>query len=204
MPKYRVSLTFVTLADGDLAPFAGGVIAGLTGNVNFPDPFVSPGDMTAALGKYAAALVAAEKGGVDKTLLKNDAKQELLDVLQMNASYVQGNAATDLTVLVSSGYQAASKNRVQTPLAKPVIERVENPQTTVLGVRVPPVSNARLLEVRMKQGEGPLQIVGMFTSGRSIRVPGVTPGLYYTLEVRALGGSTGSSEWSDAVTHMAT
>lgn len=204
MPKFRVSLSFGSMSDGELPPFGGGVITGVTGNASFPDLLVSIPDMTLALNKFTNARSAAEKGGVELTLLKNEAKQELIDVLQMNASYVQGVAGSDLTMLVSSGYQPASKNRVQAPLATPVIERVENVQTTVLGLRVPPVRNARLLEVRVKQGAGPLQVVGTFTSGRSIRVPGLTPGMYYTLEVRALGGLTGSSDWSDAVTHMAT
>ena len=34
-------------------------------------------------------------------------------------------------------------------------------------------------------------------------VNGLTPGVVYTFQVRAVGGSTGYSEWSDPVSHMA-
>jgi len=31
---------------------------------------------------------------------------------------------------------------------------------------------------------------------------GLTPGTNYSLDVRAVGGSTGYSDWSDPVSHM--
>ena len=33
-------------------------------------------------------------------------------------------------------------------------------------------------------------------------VNGLTPGTNYTFQVRAIGGSTGYSDWSDPVSHM--
>jgi hypothetical protein len=33
-------------------------------------------------------------------------------------------------------------------------------------------------------------------------VPNLTPGVTYTFKFRALGGSTGSGDWSDPVSHM--
>jgi hypothetical protein len=42
--------------------------------------------------------------------------------------------------------------------------------------------------------------------GTAIRVviPGLTPGVVYTLQGQAVGGSTGFSDWSDPVSHMCT
>ena len=33
-------------------------------------------------------------------------------------------------------------------------------------------------------------------------VTGLTPGTVYAIQVRALGGTTGSGDWSDPVAHM--
>ena len=44
----------------------------------------------------------------------------------------------------------------------------------------------------------------VFTQARRVVLTGLTPGTAYTLQVRAIGGSTGYSPWSEPVTHMAT
>jgi hypothetical protein len=33
---------------------------------------------------------------------------------------------------------------------------------------------------------------------------GLTPGTVYTVEIRGVGGTTGTGDWSDPVSHMAT
>jgi hypothetical protein len=33
--------------------------------------------------------------------------------------------------------------------------------------------------------------------------PNLTPGTIYTMQVRAVGGSTGMGDWSDPISHMA-
>jgi hypothetical protein len=42
-----------------------------------------------------------------------------------------------------------------------------------------------------------------FKNSRSIIFGGLTAGLTYVLEVMAIGGSTGQSDWSDPATKMA-
>jgi len=49
---------------------------------------------------------------------------------------------------------------------------------------------------------GLFQTAGVFTKSRSMAITGLTPGTIYAIQVRALGGSTGSGDWSDSVTHM--
>ncbi|MFA6561406.1 MAG: fibronectin type III domain-containing protein [Verrucomicrobiia bacterium] len=48
---------------------------------------------------------------------------------------------------------------------------------------------------------GPWQSGGHSTTSRSIRINGLTPGGLYEIQIRALGGSTGTSDWSDAKQH---
>jgi len=74
-------------------------------------------------------------------------------------------------------------------------------------VKVKPIANAKCYEVRYAAlgaggAPGPWQSGGLFTNSRSMPLNGLTPGTNYSLDVRAVGGSTGYSDWSDPVSHM--
>jgi hypothetical protein len=47
-----------------------------------------------------------------------------------------------------------------------------------------------------------LSPAGIFTQARKITLPGLTPGQVYSVQSRAIGGSTGYSDWSDPISHM--
>jgi hypothetical protein len=49
---------------------------------------------------------------------------------------------------------------------------------------------------------GPWQAAGMFTNSRSMTIDGLTPGTTYMFQVRAIGGSTRYSDWSNSVSRM--
>jgi chitodextrinase len=49
---------------------------------------------------------------------------------------------------------------------------------------------------------GPWQTAGLFTNSRSMTVAGLVPGTTYSFQVRAVGGSTGYSDWSNPVSRM--
>ena len=66
-----------------------------------------------------------------------------------------------------------------------------------------PVKNTSLYEGRVKGPTGDW-LPSIFTGdSQHITFEGLTPGTIYTVQVRALGGSTGQSDWSDPSTHMA-
>ena len=115
---------------------------------------------------------------------------------------MQGTADNDLTVLLSSGFLAASTNRTQSPLETPSIVKILNEASTQLVLRVTPITNARAYEIRYYTTPGAWQSGGISTQARHIVVESLTPGTTYTLSVRAVGGSTGHSDWSDPVSHM--
>ena len=54
----------------------------------------------------------------------------------------------------------------------------------------------------MSYGTSSWQTVGIFTQARKIVLDNLTPGATYTVQDRAIGGITGSSDWSDPVSHM--
>ena len=132
--------------------------------------------------------------------MKNQAREALIEALDKNALYVQSIAAYDLAMLKSSGYFEASINRAQTPLDTPLIVAVLNEQPAQLTLRLSPILNAYAYEVQVRNGTPDWKSAGMFTQARRIVLPGLTSGASYGIQARAIGGSTGSSGWSSAVT----
>ncbi|MGH7951611.1 MAG: fibronectin type III domain-containing protein [Limisphaerales bacterium] len=175
----------------------------MTGNPAFPTLTVPLLDVSALQTTFHNALAAAANGGTQLTAVKNQARIPLLDALDKNAMYVQAIARYDLAMLLSSGYQAASTNRAQSQLATPSIMDIENELSTQLVVRLSPIPNAYAYEAQAKNGTGGFVPAGTFTQARRIILTGLTPGQTYTVQIRAVGGSTGYSDWSDPLSHMA-
>jgi hypothetical protein len=204
MTTYRVALSFAQLSDAKLDDFTQNIIASLTGNASFPTPTVPPADLSSALSTFTATLAATAQGGTQATAAKNAARDALVALLRKEANYVQGIASTDLAMLLSSGFEAINSNRSQSPLDKPSIVQINNEASTQLVLRLQPVDNARSYEVRVSYGANGWQAAGVFTQARRVVLTNLTPGTNYNIQARAVGGSTGYSDWSDPVSHMAT
>ena len=201
MARYRVSLSFAYLPDADLDEFASNIVVSLTGNPAFPGPLVPLAGLATAQTQFHAAIVAAAQGGTHLTAIKNDRRSTLVDMLREEASYVQALTTQSLSTLLSSGFTANSTNRASAQLDKPALVGLDNGMTTELVLRMQPVVNAKSYEVQTKNGGG-WTPAGIFTQARSISLPGLTPGQVYSVQARAIGGSTGYSDWSDPVSHM--
>lgn len=201
--NYKVSYAFASLPDAAIADFTDTIIAALTGNAGFPALPVPLATLGTQKNNYLTKLAATAQGGTLATSAKNDARDVLVTSLRQLAAYVQSVASQDLTLLLSSGFSATSTNRAQSPLDVPVVLGVDNSYTTQLILRVQPVANARSYEAQYKNGAGWLP-GGIFTQARRMEIDGLTPGTTYTVQVRAIGGSTGASDWSAPQSCMAT
>ena len=207
MPQQRVLLGFTNAPDHQLEETAGTVLDGFYGNAAFPTPPVAKPALQAALTAFTTAIAAQAQGGTAATADKNNKRDILIDLLRQLASYVQDASGNDLAKLLSSGFDAVSTNRSSSPLDAPSIKDITNGMTGQLIVKVTPVANARAYEIRYAlaapgQPQGPWQNGGLFTNSRSMPINGLTPGSNYTFQVRAVGGSTGYSDWSMPVGHM--
>ena len=119
--------------------------------------------------------------------------------------YVEDNCENDLAILLSSGFQAASATRVRSPLANPSILGIDRGNSDELMLKVTPIARAKCYEVRsavLGNGNiaGAWQQAGIFTSSR-ITIANLVPTTIYMFQVRAIG-ATGTTEWSDPVSHM--
>jgi hypothetical protein len=204
MIKYRVSLGFATLPDAALAEFTGRVVAGLTGNAAFPTPDVPLATLQAQLVKFDDALAMSALGGMATTAQKNIERAKLEELMRTEAFYVQLTTKNDLATLLSSGFEAVGGRSPSEPLPAPSILQIENTETTRLTLKVTPLPNARAYEVRKMNGTGGWVPATIGTKSRKLEVDGLVPGSTYQLQVRAIGGSTGTGPWSNPVEHMAT
>ena len=202
--QFKVSYSFVSLPDTAIADFTDTIINALTGNAGFPTPTVPLATLATQKTDFLTKLAATAQGGTLATSAKNDAWGVLAGSLRQLAAYVQSLAGNDQTLLISSGFQPTSTNRAQSPLVTPVVQRIDNGMSGQLIVRLSPVPNARAYEGQIKNGTGGWQPAGIFTQARRIELDGLTPGSTYMVQFRAIGGSTGQSDWSDPMSHIST
>ena len=205
--QLRVLLGFSSAGDHQLEELAGSVIQKMTGNPAYLTPPVTLIAVQAALTAFTAAIAAQQHGGTAATADKNNKRDALIELLRQLAGYVQANCNNDLATLLTSGFDAVSSGNAQQPLAAPVIQNLDNGISGQLVARVKPVANARTYEIRYAAlgaggTPGPWLSGGMCTNSRAIPINGLTPGTIYVGEIRAIGGSTGFSDWSNAVSHM--
>ena len=206
MPQLRVLLSFAFGSDHELESTAAAVHSKLYTVPAYPTPPVTAAALQTALDEFGVAIAAAEQGGPEQTADKNNKRDALIELLRKLAEYVQQNHNNDLAVLLSSGFQAASTNRASVPLEKPSIKEILNDMSCQLVLRATPIKNARAYEVRYALIDangtpGPWLEGGIFNQARAICVTGLTAGALYQFQVRAIGGSTGHSDWSDTVQH---
>jgi hypothetical protein len=199
----KVSFGFGRLSDTELDNFAQGVIDAMTGNAAFPTPPVTLAELQTAQSDFTAKMAAAQTGGVADTAAKNNSRQSLITILRDVAAYVQIRCNNDAAILLSSGFEMQSTNRAQVELTKPLSLSLKNGAAGQLIARVDPVKSASMYEGRIKLSDGDW-LPSVFTGdSQHIIFGGLTRGKDYTAEVRALGGSTGQSDWSDPSSHMA-
>jgi hypothetical protein len=202
MAQLRVSLGFAKLPDKELDNFAKSVKDQMTGNAAFPTPPVTLANLETARSDFEQKIADAAVGGPPDTAAKNNQRQILLGMLRQVAAYVQMTSNNDMATLLSSGFQSASTNRTQSPLEQPTELVISNGTSAQLVASVKPVKNTSLYEGRVKGATGDW-LPSVFTGdSQHIIFDALTPGQNYTAQVRALGGSTGQSDWSDPSTHM--
>ena len=204
--QIRPALGFGKAPDSEVEKLAGAVHTGLDGNVNYPNPPVDLAAFKAAIDGYSASIVAASDGGKKALAEKSKQRAGVIRMLRQLGHYVEAACKDDMSIFLSSGFQAVSTTRTQQPLSPPHILGVDNGNTGQLLVRVQPIRNARGFEVRYAAAPGAGGTPGAwtnaaFTNSRSMPVNGLTPGTTYSFQVRALG-SLGYSDWSDFASHM--
>ncbi|MBI5687409.1 MAG: fibronectin type III domain-containing protein [Verrucomicrobia bacterium] len=206
MKRAKVLVGFTHAPDPVLVETARGVLKCMTGNPAFPEPPVTMLALEAAINEFSAGLAAQFQGGTMATTHKKNTRDALVALLRRLAAYVQASCNGDLAPLLSSGFQAATPSRARQPLDAPGIPRLTNGNSGQLMAKIKPVPNAKCYEtryavVRTDGAVGPFQFSDISADSRAIALNNLTPGTLYEVQIRAVGGSTGYSGWSDPTQH---
>jgi len=203
MQSFRVSMRFSRLKDVSLGIFAGSIIMNMTNNPVYLNPLVPLNELSDLEAAFSNACAMSLRGGRVLIAIKNKCRANLLSALQRQASYVQSIARHDLLNLLSSGYTQTSRNNFQSQLATPNIRKIlteEHQNKLVLQLTF--VANARSYQIQMQTGDGAWEDAGFSSKARRIVVAGLKSGMTYNFRARAIGGSTGTSDWSSIRTAM--
>jgi hypothetical protein len=203
----RVSLGYKRLPVEAVPPFAGWVVTCLTGSVVFinpPIPLVPPVppdptaavDMTTRITNLQVAIKNYQDGGQLALTARNVAVAAVFEGLDALAFYVQTVSRFDRDLMLTSGFVPTSTNHGQSKLDTPSISGIANDTSTELDVHLTSIANAYGYEVQICTGTGAWTTVKFSAQARTIPLTGLTTGTVYQVRARALGGSTGQSDWS--------
>ncbi len=205
--KYRLSSAYTKSAILTLER-AGAVRMNLYTDASFSDPPVTEPDLAAAEAAMRTAQAAQAQGGTAATAEKDYRRTILTGLLEKLALYVQLVSGNDPVKLLSSGFNLVNANRTSSQLPRPTGLRLVNGLTGQLLLTVDRVGNARCYEigVALLDDDGkpsPWTSGGLATKSRNMPVDGLVPGKMYAVQTRAVGGTTGYSDWSDPVVRRA-
>ena len=201
----KVSLGFTSGTQQKLEETAAAVLDELFDKPAFADPPVTKVELQASYDAFRGALVLRMQGGPAATAEKNNRKVLLTDQLKQLAYHVQIKCGNDLATLLSSGFEATSANTTRSQLRKPDPVSVKNGLSGQMIVKTGMIDNAVCYEVEVAavdaQGQpGEWTGGGLHTKSSAITVNNLTPGVLYVFRIRAVGGLTGYSDWSNIVT----
>lgn len=207
MNYLKASLGFSKYSDVDLERAAQSIADAMSGNASYPTPPVTIVDLQAAITAFSVALANQWSSGPVGTSTKNDKRAALVALLSKNGSYVQIEANSDLTVLLSSGYKAITTTHTVVPLGVPTLLKVVPIGEGTLMVKAKSVPHAKSYEVRyiLNEDVDPTNWHSTtFPTPGKMDIIHLLPGKVYRVQIRAIGGLTVRSEWCAPFTQMAT
>ena len=126
----RVALNLGKALPEQILALGNTVLKGLTGNVNFPTPPVDLATFKTVLDAYATYIVDAKDGGKKAIAQRDKQGAEVLRMLRALAMYVELNCKEDMTIFLTSGFEARSTTRTPPQLPdQPTIVDLEQGAT---------------------------------------------------------------------------
>jgi hypothetical protein len=140
-------------------------------------------------------------------LLDRNAKCDIVvSILRTIATGIESITNMTEAVAATSGfvtYNPGGSHATTIP-DPPVILGIYNSGHGQLGFDLQGSNTRRGYELQYSINGGPPVHAGFFANTRNVVVPGLTAGVTYTFQARALGGNNQNSDWSSPVSCMCT
>jgi len=203
MGNAKVSINFSSAkySDADLSSKANFILDKMTGNANFATPVPPLADLKAANDLYIVSLGKAEYGSKEDTVIKNNNRTALSNVLKALGNYVQTTSGGDEAIILSSGYDVNKK-----PSSVGQLDKPENFNVKPGGYKGTMLVNCDVVEFasfyEFEYTEFPSsndsKWIQKTSTKRRLLIEGLSSGKQYTFRV-AGAGSHPSRIWSDEV-----
>jgi hypothetical protein len=187
-----------------LVPFGTNIATNLD-PVKFPNLPVTPMVIKTLTDDLSAKQAAMITGGSVEKAARDNAFDALAAALDSDADVVEMVVQANIEMLLATGYLPASTNRTSSPLDDTAIVSLLNNGTTQVLLRLASVVNAKSYQVQTSADNGKTwQDAVVSPKALRIVIPNLVPGTTYLMRARAIGGSTGASNWTGPGSIMST
>jgi hypothetical protein len=173
--------------------------------VKFPNLPVAPSVIKTLADDLSAKQAAIITGGSVEYAARDNAFDVLTAALDSDADAVEMVVGMNMELLLGTGYLPASTNRTSSPLDDTAILGLFNNGTTQALLRLQTVVNAKSYQVQTSADNGKTWLEAVVsTKAFRIVISNLVPGTTYLVRARAIGGSTGASNWTSSGSIMST
>jgi len=185
--------------------------AGTSGNPAFPNPPIDMKTFKVDIDSYETSVIDARDGSKKALVAKRKKREALMKSYRLLGRYVEIMCKDDMTIFLSSGFEAASTTRTPAqPLPQASILKIDQGNSGQLLIYIKVLKRARNYDVRyapvppasVSATAPSTWTTATFPSARTAApIYNLTPGTNYVFQVRAYG-KLGYSDWSAPVTRV--
>jgi len=208
MARIKAKRNFKGLLTPNLVSRGRAVAKGFMGNPNLTTPPVDPKVLAAAVEDLSTKYTESLDGGKKAKEALRQARTPVINMLEDLANYAETACKDDMTVFLTSGFEAKSSTRVPVaPPAVPTLRKVRQGASGTALVDIQAVRGARsyVIEYGATGNGGAPPTTWMSTPAvkakPATKISGLTVGVMYAFQVRALGPE-GYTDWSPSVTRI--
>ena len=205
MKVLTITNGFAKMSDANLDLKANQIYTAMNGNASFTDPEPTMSDFSDAISAYATALNDSRDGDRLKVAIKNQKREELIDILHLLADFVLFKAAGDSVTAMSSGFTIGKQPAPAPPITKPENLRVlqgENSGELLGKVKRVKGAVAYLYQYATDAQMAQDNWQWLSCSRSSCVIANLTPGTRYNVRVAAIGAKE-QLVYSDVVSRIA-
>lgn len=187
----KIATGFGRYTDSELAEKAQHIVNSLTGNAAYPTPAPTLATVQSAVDLFTTALANQASMGKQGTLIKNQRRQELEQLLNTLALYVQTQGGSDMVTLQSSGYDLQKgKGTPIGILPKPSNVKVEpgpNPGSVKISLDAIEGANTYLYQYSDTPANGTTVWQNVYGSKSTYLIDSLNSGKQYAFRVCGIG-----------------